>query len=198
MFLLHTLPWFWKALILAYDVAKCWQQQEAEARFRDVYATTVHVFVCQLFFAAVLVLPSALLSVQNRHNTSMFLSEMLLLLSAYMLLIRAIRSDILSPSSVCFCLQFCSCYFFFFFFSAATRHPTLLVGSSVVRAASVVGMCVFPVMFSHLPVDCMHLSPHVLLFLFAGEVSACLCSIVTMALLSVEGLVNAAYMRCLS
>lgn len=196
MFVMHTLPWFWKALILAYDFARCWQQQDGEARFRDVYATTVHVFLGQLFFAAVLLVPSVLLSVQNRHNTSLFVSEMLLLLSTYMLLIRAIRTDALSPSSVCFCLQFCSCYFFFCFFSATTRHRTLLVGRSLVRSASVVGMCVFPVMFSHLPVDCMHLSPHVLLFLFAGEVSACACSLVSMALGSVESLINAAYVRC--
>ena len=99
-----------------------------------------------------LLVPSVLLSVQNRHHTSLFVSEMLLLLSAYILLIRAILTDVLSPSNVCFCLQFCSCYFFFCFFSDTTRHPTLLVGRSLVRSASVVGMCVFPLMFSHLPV----------------------------------------------
>lgn len=196
---MHTLPWFWKAMILAYDVAKCWQQQDTDTgSSRHVHDTTVHVFLCQLLYAAVLAAPSVLFSVQNRHHTSLFVSEMLLLLSAYLLLIRCMRTEVLSPSSVCFCLQFCSSYFFFCFCSAATRYKTLLVGSSLVRGASVLGMCLFPVMYSHLPADCMHLSPHVLLFLFAGEVSACVCSLVSVALCSIEGVINAAYMRCVT
>ena len=103
MFALHTLPWYWKALILVYDVAKCWQQQNAHVRNSvDVHATTVHVFLCQLLFAFVLMGPSLLLSVKDRRRTSMFVSEMLLLLSSYLWLIRGIATKMLSPAHACF------------------------------------------------------------------------------------------------
>lgn len=195
MFSLHTLPWFWKALILAYDVAKCWRLQDSGKSATDVYATTAHVFLCQVLFAFVLMAPSLVLSVQDRYETNLFVSEMLLLLSFYLLLIKGISTHMLSPTHACFCLQFCSCYFFFCFFTATTRHRTLLAGRGLVRACSVLGMCVFPVMYSHLPVDCMHLSPYVLLFLFAGEVSANICVVASLALRSLESVINAMYVR---
>ena len=197
MYSVYTLPWYWKALILAYDVLKCWQQSAVGGRSSaDVYATTVHVFVCQMLFALVLLGPSLLLSVQDRQQTSAFVSEMLLLLSSYLLLIRAIGTDSVSAENACFCLQFCSCYFFFCYFSATSNNNKLLLGSAVVRGCSVIGMCVFPIMFSHLPQDCMHLSPYVLLFLFAGEVSGCVCTVVSYALLSLEGVIDSVYVRC--
>ena len=198
MFALHTLPWYWKALILVYDVAKCWQQQNANVRnSADVHATTVHVFLCQLLFAFVLMGPSLLLSVKDRRSTSMFVSEMLLLLSSYLWLIRGIATKMLSPAHACFCLQFCSCYFFFCFFSVSSLHSTVLLGNSLVRWGSLAAMCVFPVMFSHLPTDCMHLSPYVLIFLFAGELSACVCTGVSMALCSIESVIDTVYVRIL-
>ena len=95
--------------MLAYNVAKCWQQHKAHVRnSADVHATTVHVFLCQLLFAFVLMGPSLLLSEKDRHRTSMFVSEMLLLLSSYLWLIRGIATNMPSPANACFCLQFCS------------------------------------------------------------------------------------------
>jgi hypothetical protein len=197
MFILHTLPWYWKALILAYDVFKCWQQSGTAGRSSaEVYATTVHVFLCQILVALVLLGPSILLSVPDRHRTNSFVSEMLLLLSSYLLLIRSIGTKYLSPENACFCLQFCSCYFFFCYFSATAKHSKLLLGNAVVRGCSLGAMCVFPIMFSHLPPDCLHLSPYVLLFLFAGEVSACACTVVSYVLLSLESIVDSFYMQC--
>jgi hypothetical protein len=102
----------------------------------------------------------------------------------------------LSPENACFCLQFCSCYFFFCYFSATAKHSKLLLGNAVVRGCSLAAMCVFPIMFSHLPPDCLHLSPYVLLFLFAGEVSACGCTVVSYVLLSLESIIDPLYMRC--
>jgi hypothetical protein len=66
MFGLHTLPWYWKAITLAYDVLKCWQQSGAAGlSSAEVYATTVHVFLCQILLGLVLMGPSILLSVPD-------------------------------------------------------------------------------------------------------------------------------------
>jgi hypothetical protein len=196
MFILHTLPWYWKASILAYDVLKCWQQTTTPARTSsDVYATTVHVFVCQILVALVLLGPSAVLSVQDRLRTNSFISEMLLMLSTYMLLIRSIGTKSVSAENACFCLQFCSCYFFFCYARAAEKHSKILLGNAVVRVCSRAAMCIFPIMYSHLPPDCLHLSPYVLLFLFAGELSACACAAVSCTLKLAESLVHSLYQR---
>jgi hypothetical protein len=58
-----------------------------------------------------------------------------------------------------------------------------------------VAMCVFPVMFSHVPRDCMHLSPYVLLFLFSGEVSACACSVLSYVIVYAESIVDSVYVH---
>ena len=150
MFSLHTLPWYWKALILCYDVLKCCQQGSKVARSSvEVYATTVHVFVCQILIALVLLGPSVFLSVPDRLRTNAFISEMLLLLSSYLLLIRSIATNYLSAENACFCLQFCSCYFFFCYVSATAKHSKILLGNAVVRVCSLGAMCVLPIMFSH-------------------------------------------------
>jgi hypothetical protein len=113
MFSLHTLPWYWKVLVLSYDVLKCWQQSGAAGRSSaEIYATTVHVFVCQILMALVMLGPSIFLSVPDRLRTNSFISEILLLLSSYLLLIRSIGTNSMSPENACFCLQFGSCYFF--------------------------------------------------------------------------------------
>jgi len=196
MFILHTLPWYWKAFILAYDVLKCWQQTATSARSSaEVYASTVHVFVCQILVALVLLGPSAFMSVQDRLLTNSFISEMLLMLSSYLLLIRAIDMNTVSAENACFILQFCSCYFFFCYVRAAEQHSKLLLGNTVVRACSRVAMCVFPIMFSHLPPDCLHMSPYVLLFLFAGEIFACACAAVSWTLKLAESLIHSLYQR---
>lgn len=196
MFILHTLPWYWKAFILAYDVLKCWQQTSTPGRSSgDVYATTVHVFVCQILVALVLLGPSAFMSVQDRLLTNSFISEMLLMLSSYLLLIRSIEIYSVSAENACFCLQFCSCYFFFCYLRAAEQHSKLLLGNAVVRGCSRVAMCVFPIMFSHLPPDCLHMSPYVLLFLFAGELFAWACAAVSWTLKLVESFIHSLYQR---
>jgi hypothetical protein len=197
MYSLHTLPWYWKAFVLSYDVLKCWQQNAAAGRSSaEIYATTVHVFVCQILMAFVLLGPSIFLSVPDRLRTNSFISEMLLLLSSYLLLIRLIGTNSVSPENACFCLQFCSCYFFYCYVCATARHSKILLGNSVVRVCSMGAMCVFPVMFSHLPQDCLHLSPYVLLFLVAGEVSACVCVVVSYILQSLESVIDSVYVQC--
>jgi hypothetical protein len=155
----------------------------------------VWVFTAQTILALVLLGPSLCLSVADRVQTNVFVSEMLLLLSSYVLLIGAMRTGAVSPEHACFCLQFCSCYFFFCYLSAVSRNKKLLLASSVIRWCSGLGMIFFPVMFSHLPRDCMHLSPHVLLFLFTGELSACLCMCVSHAINGIESVVDMLYGR---
>jgi len=198
MFCLYTLPWYCKAMILAYDGFKCWQQRHAQSDTSsalDVHSTTVWVFTAQTILALVLLGPSLCLSVADRVQTNVFVSEMLLLLSSYVLLIGAMRIGAVSPEHACFCLQFCSCYFFFCYLSAVSRNKKLLLASSVIRWCSGLGMIFFPVMFSHLPRDCMHLSPHVLLFLFTGELSACLCMLVSHAIDGTESMIDTLYWR---
>ena len=56
-------------------------------------------------------------------------------------------------------------------------------------------MVAIPIMYSHLPRDCMHLSPHVLLFLFTGELSACLCLCASHAINGIEIAVDMLYGR---
>jgi glycerol uptake facilitator-like aquaporin len=132
MFCLHTLPWYWKALILVYDVFKCWQQDASTTKsVRDVYESTIHVFVFQVLVSLVLVGPSLVLSVQDRKNTNAFVSEMVLLLSTYMLLIRGIGTGVVSAENACFCLQFCSCYFFFCHFICISKNRHLLLGKTI-------------------------------------------------------------------
>jgi hypothetical protein len=79
--------------------------------------------------------------------------------------------------------------------SATAKHSKILLGNAVVRVCSLGAMCVSPIMFSHLPQDCLHLSPYGLLFLFAGEVSACACTVVSYVLLSLESIVDSLYLR---
>jgi hypothetical protein len=79
--------------------------------------------------------------------------------------------------------------------SAVSRNKKLLLARSVVRWCSVLAMIAFPIMYSHLPRDCMHLSPHVLLFLFTGELSACLCMCASHAINGIESLVDTMYGR---
>ena len=201
MFCLHTLPWYWKALILVYDVVKCWQQDavteksSASKSLEDVYNTTLKVFVFQMLVSLVLTGPSLILSVPDRKSTNAFVSEMMLLLSTYMLLIRSIGAGKVSAENACFCLQFCSCYFFFCHFICISTNKQLLLGNTIVQPASVLAMCVFPIMFSHVPQDCMHLSPYVLLFLFSGEVSACVCSVLSYVIVYVESIVDSVYVH---
>ena len=198
MFCLHTLPWYCKASILVYDGIKCWQQRNTQpdvSTSLDVHSTTLWFFTTQTILAFVLLGPSLCMSVADRVHTNAFVSEMLLLLSSYMLLIGAMRSGAVSAEHACFCLQFCSCYFFFCFWKAVSCNRKLLLASSVIRWCSVLSMIFFPVMFSHLPRDCMHLSPHVLLFLFSGECSACLCTIASYAMNGTESLLDTLYYR---
>ena len=194
MFSLHTLPWYWKVFILAYDVAKCWQETGVARRdSEEVYKTVVHVFFCQVLLAVVLLGPSIFLSVKDRFRTNSFVSEMLLMLSIYLLLIRFIATKTVAPENACFCLQFCSCYFFYCYINATQKHGQILLAKSVVRTCSFTGMVVFPVLFSHLPPDGLHLSPYVLLFLFAGELSGCLCSMLSSILTLLESVIDSVY-----
>lgn len=198
MFCLYTLPWYCKAGIIAYDALKCWQQRRAQTAATstlDVHSTTIWIFCAQTVLALVLLGPSLCLSVSDRIRTNVFVSEMLLLLGSYILLIGGMRIGVVSPEHACFCLQFCSCYFFFCYVNAVSRNKKLLLASSVIRWCAVLAMLFFPVMFSHLPRDCMHLSPHVLVFLFSGELSACLCTLISHAINGVESVIDSLYYR---
>lgn len=195
MYCTYTLPWFWKALIVAYDLCKCFLLQNPERSPASVLHTTLSVFFLQAMLCLVLVAPSLCLSVADRVKTNVFVSEMLLLLAAYLLLIRCMARGVVSPEHACFSLQFCSCYCFFCFFHATSGNRKLLLGSGVVKWCSLGGMCLFPLCYSHLLQDCMHLSPYVLVFAFSGEVSGWACACCSHLLGAVEHVVNALYVR---
>jgi hypothetical protein len=195
MYCTYTLPWYWKALIVAYDLCKCFLLRDPERSTASVFDTALNVFFLQAMLSLVLVAPSLCLSVADRVQTNVFVSEMLLLLAAYLLLIRSMGRGVVSAEHACFCLQFCSCYCFFCYFHATASNRKLLLGSNVVKWCSLGGMCVFPVCYSHLLQDCMHLSPYVLVFAFSGEVSGWACACCSHVLGAVEHVVNALYVR---
>lgn len=202
MYCTHTLPWYWKALVIAYDLCKCLMLGHTDlppskpvASQAVVFHAGLSVFFLQAMVSLVLIAPSMCLSVRNRLLTNVFVSEMLLLLAANMLLIRSMGQGVVSAEHACFCLQFCSCYFFFCYYHAVSRDHKLLLGSNVVKVCSIAAMCLFPVLYSHLLQDCMHLSRYVLLFAFSGEVSGCVCLCVTQALGLLEHVVGALYAR---
>ena len=152
------------------------------------------VFALQTMLALLLMAPSLCLSVSERVRTNKFCSEMLLLLSLYSLVIWAMRANEVSAANACFLLQFCSCYLFFCYYHAVSTHSCLLLGHRVVGVMSVVCMFLFPVLYSQQQ-DCMHVSPYVLVFLFAGEVSGCVCACAAQLLVAFECLVDALYVR---
>lgn len=199
MYSFFTLPWYCKGVIIAYDVFRCLVLRKDVAKTQDaplavdtLFDTTMHVFVMQALLAMVLLAPSLCLSVSDRLQTNTFVSEMMLLLGVYALCISAMRSRMVSPEHVCFSLQFCSAYFFFCYFKASHR-PKLLLGHGMVKLASLLAMCVFPVLYGPLLEDCMHLSPYVLVFVFSGELSGCVCTGVSWLLAGVECCVDALY-----
>jgi len=196
MFCLFTLPWYCKGFVVAYDVARCLlHRATAKPAPVSVLEKAESVFALQAMLAVLLMAPSVCHSVADRIKTNAFCSEILLLLSVYLLLIRSMRTGQVSAEHACFALQFCSCYLFCCFWQATKQHRGLLVAGNVVRLASAVGMALFPVLYSHLLQDCMHVSPYALVFVFAGEASGCVCSCATQALVAFECLIDALYVR---
>ena len=70
----------------------------------------------------------------------------------------------------------------------------------MVLLASLACMLLFPVLYSHLLQDCMHVSPYALVFIFSCEVSGCFCACVMSfmhLLVCFECLINMVYVRLL-
>jgi hypothetical protein len=196
MFCLFTLPWYCKGFVVAYDVVRCLLHRAALEPAPDtVLEKTVSVFGLQTMLAVLLLAPSVCHSVADRVKTNAFCSEIALLLSLYLLLIRGMRTGLVSVEHACFALQFCSCYLFCCFWLATKNHRGLLVGGGLVQLASDAGMVLFPVLYSHLLQDCMHVSPYALIFVFAGEVSGCICVCATQSIVLFESLIDALYVR---
>jgi hypothetical protein len=198
MFCFHTLSWYCKGSVIAYDVFRCLLLRKVVSQTLSsgsVLEATFSVFGLQAMVAVLLLAPSVVLSVADRVQTNAFCSQMLLLLSLYLLLIRGMRTGLVSAEHACFSLQFCSCYLFFCYFHAASKNHSLLLGHRAVRLASMACMFLFPVLYSHLLQDCMHVSPYALVFVFSGEVSGCVCACVTHMLVAFECLINALYVR---
>jgi hypothetical protein len=196
MFCLFTLPWYCKGFVVSYDVVRCLLHRAAlEPAPDSVLEKTVSVFGLQTMLAVLLLAPSVCHSVADRVKTNAFCSEIALLLSLYLLLIRGMRTGLVSEEHACFALQFCSCYLFCCFWLATKNHRGLLVCGGLVQLASAVGMVLFPVLYSHLLQDCMHVSPYALVFVFAGEISGCFCVCATQLLVAFECLIDALYVR---
>jgi hypothetical protein len=177
MLCLYSLPWYFKAAVIAYDVFRCLlmrKQTTEAAAVNIVIEAIVSVFCLQTMIALLLIAPSVCLSVADRRQTNIFCSNILVLLSLHFLLIRCLREGLVSAENVCFCFQFSSCYLFCCCMNTTRKSSKILLGSGVVRLGSIVCMVLFPVLYSHLLQDCMHLSPYALAFVFSGEVFGCL------------------------
>jgi hypothetical protein len=97
----------------------------------SVFEATFSVFGLQAMVDVLLMAPSVCLSMADRVQTNAFCSEMLLRLSLYLLLIRSMRTGLVSAEHVCFSLQFCSCYLFFCYFHATSKNGSLLLGHTL-------------------------------------------------------------------
>jgi hypothetical protein len=200
MFCLFTLPWYCKGFVVTYDVLRCLLYSKAPelvpgAAVGTMLEKTISVVALQTMIAVLLLAPSVCHSVADRVKTNTFCSQIALLLSVYLLLIRCMRTGLVSAEHACFALQFCSCYLFCCFWQATKKHRGLLVGGGMVQLASAAGMVIFPVLYSHLLQDCMHVSPYALVFVFAGEVSGCICVCASQLLVAFECVVDALYAR---
>lgn len=188
-----TLPWYCKGFVIMYDIFRCLvlHQHGVDTPFLAEIrpGAVASVFGLQTMCGLVLLAPSLCLSVSDRLQTNSFISEILLLLSVYAFLITCMRTGMLSTEQVCFSLQFCSSYFFYCFFHACSHNRRLMLGNVVVKWSSLACMVIFPVLYSHLLQDCLHLSPYVLMFVFAGEASGCVCACVTRLLCFFEFLI---------
>ena len=198
MFCVYSLPWFCKGAIIAYDVFTCLllRKDTNAARAPGVVADAiVSVFCLQTMIAVLLLTPSVCLSVADRVQTNTFCANTLLLMSLFFILIRGLREGIVSIENACFCLQFCSCYQFSCFFETSRKSSKLLLGSSVIRLASGLSMILFPVLYTHMLQDCMHVSPYALAFVFCGEVFGCISFCLSYLICAFECVVNAICVR---
>lgn len=202
--MLYTMPWYCKGMVIAYDVFKCFllRRRPAEPTVEtsqtfETFESTTGVFGVQAMIVLLLLAPSLVLSVQDRVKTSLFCGHMLLLLSTYLLLIRAMRAGHVSAEHICFVLQFGSCHMFCFFYENSQRRRKVLVGSSAVALTSLACLFAFPLLYSHMLQNCMHVSPYALGFVFSGEICGCIAFCVSHVLCAVECVFDAAYTRLL-
>lgn len=197
--MIYTMPWYTKAALVGYDVFRCWivQQDGANPDTDRVFQATCSVFGLQTMVTMLLVAPSVCVSVSDRVETNKFCCNVLLLLSTYLLLLRCMRTGIVSAEDTCFLLQFGSSYFFSCFYESTSKRPMLLVGRSFVRLASAGCILLFPVLYSHIIPNCMHVSPYALAFVFSGEVCGCLCFVASHLVCALEIAIDAVYTRAM-
>jgi len=195
--MIYTLPWYAKAGLVVYDVIRCWlvKKEPTIADEQSVYNSTYSVFALQAMILLMLMAPSACLSVAERVQTNRFCCNVLSLLSIYLLVIKCMRKGLVSTEHTCFLLQFGSCYCFFFFYELVGKTPQLLVGRNVVRVISAAGIFVFPLLYSHIIPNCMHVSPYALAFVFSAEVCACIGFVASNLIFALEMVLDTVYTR---
>lgn len=195
--MIYTLPWYAKAGLVVYDVIRCWlvKKEPTIADEQSVYNSTYSVFALQAMILLMLMAPSACLSVAERVQTNRFCCNVLSLLSIYLLVIKCMRKGLVSSEHTCFLLQFGSCYCFFCFYELVGKTPQLLVGRNVVRVISAAGIFVFPLLYSHIIPNCMHVSPYALAFVFSAEVCACIGFVASNLIFALEMVLDTVYTR---
>jgi hypothetical protein len=194
--MIYNLPWYCKGAVIAYDVFRCLLIRKRDEELTPVtFESTASVFGIQTMVVLLLLAPSVCLSVADRVQTNLFCGNMLLLLSIYVLLIKAMRTGHVSTEHMCFLLQFGSCYMFCCFYETASKHRRLLVGGGAVRLASLACTLVFPLLYSHMLQYCMHVSPYALVFVFSGEICGCVSFCASHVLCALECVVDGAYTR---
>jgi len=198
MFCFYTLPWYCKGFVVAYDEFRCFLLRKDVSEVLlpgTVLETTFSAFGLQAMVAVLLMATSVCLIEADRVQTNAFCSEMLLRLSLYLLLIRSMRTGLVSAEHVCFSLQFCSCYLFFCYFHATSKNGSLLLGHSDVKLTNLECMFLLPVVYSHLLQDCLHVSPYALVLVFSCEVSGCVYTCATHLLAWFECVIDTLYVR---
>jgi hypothetical protein len=195
--MIYNLPWYCKGTMIAYDVFRCLlMRKRDEEHDPGTFESTASVFGVQSMVVLLLMALAVCLSVTDRVQTSLFCCNMLLLLSIYVLLIKAMRTGHVSTEHMCFSLQFGSCYkLFCCFYETVSKQRKLLVGVCVMRLASLACTPIFPVLYSHMLQHCMHVSTYALVFVFSGEICGCVSFCDSHLLCAIECVVDAAYTR---
>lgn len=186
--MIYTLPWYCKAALIVFDMTRCWvvEKNSAFSTPESVFGYVCNVFGLQSIVVLLLMAPSIFLSVADRVYTNTFCCSMLMLLSVYCLLIKHMGSGVLSTENTCFMLQFGSCYFFKCLQDTTRTKKHVLNGRGIVQSVSVASMLLFPMLYSRLLQDCMHVSPYALAMVFSGEVIACVSWLASHAICALE------------
>lgn len=174
-----TLPWHLKAGIIGFDCVTFLmkpQREEADSRVSsDMYRSMLQVSLLYLLVTLATICPSVFLSVKNRENTNSAVEGVISQLHVFTWILTAASENLVSVEHACYSLQFCFCYSSFCLWQASSSDRFLFAGNVYVKHSSFIAMLFFPLIFSKVLVNGMHMSPYIIPITFSGEVAG-MCS----------------------